>query len=274
MAHEVPMRMKFVVLPCVVAATALGAQNYVTFREELAQKIFTDSRNAMGGDAAISRLESLVLTGSVTLVPEDGGPRQRDVQIRIWLPDKVIRVESAGRAFERRLGVVGTTVIAGIRTDGGEIETPPPDLHKTMLRSERARLARLLLGMASGVTQAQWLTIATARGVGRMSHPLDGPTGVISDDPDRFRRTLEITGEPAFYARVEYDGRFVPMRLEYPPSKGQTAVMEFIDRRRVDGLLLPFRIVTKVKNRVVEDLRFESIKVNPRLTMEEFIGSK
>lgn len=137
--------------------------------------------------------------------------------------------------------------------------------------SERQKLARLLLGVCSAVTPVQWVTLAASRGIGKMSNPLDGPTGVISEDADRFRRTLEVTGDPAFFARVSYNGSNLPVSIEYPPSKGTTAVVEFSDRRRVSDLLLPYRIATKIKERVVEDLRFTEILVNPPLTLEDFV---
>lgn len=263
------MRAFIVAASCVLTMGSVAAQNYVTFREDHAQKLFNESRNAIGGEAAVARIETLLLKGTVNLRAEDGGPGSRDLEIRIMMPDRYVRIERAG-PFERRLGFVDNKVIAGIR-DGGDVENPPPQMHETLLRSERSRFARFLLGFSSSVTPVQWLTIATSRSVGRMTDPRTGPTGVISDDPDRFRRTLEVVGEPAFYTRVSYNGTNVPVRMEYPPSKGKTAVVELLDRRRAGGLLLPFRIVTKINDKIVEEMIFDEILVNPPLTLEDFV---
>jgi hypothetical protein len=46
--------------------------------------------------------------------------------------------------------------------------------------------------------------------------------------------------------------------------------MLFQDRRDVDGLVLPYRITTVINDRVVDEMIFDEIIVNPELSVEEF----
>jgi hypothetical protein len=58
------------------------------------------------------------------------------------------------------------------------------------------------------------------------------------------------------------------------PARGRVedveVVITFEDRRLVDGLMLPHRIVRTVKGVTWEDVRFDSIKVNPVFTGADF----
>jgi hypothetical protein len=46
--------------------------------------------------------------------------------------------------------------------------------------------------------------------------------------------------------------------------------MQFRDRRSVGGLLLPHRVTTLFDGRVVDDMMFKEIQVNPALTPADF----
>jgi hypothetical protein len=247
----------------VLAGVTAQAQNFVTIQDPGAEALFKMSRQTLGGEGTVANLKTLVLKGNVVSAADDGGPPERDVEIRILLPAFYLRIDTAP-GFTRRSGMSGDTLISEIRS-GGEVEEPPSRFRKTMLNGERARLARMLLGIASTVTSDLWLTLRTPRSI-EVGSAFDS---AVTTSPSE-RRLLEASGKDAFYARIIYDGTALPVRVDYPAPNKSAIAITFDDRRVVSGLKLPHRIVTQADGKTIEELRFTQVLVNQPLTRADF----
>lgn len=246
-----------------LACATASAQNFVTIRDQQAEALFKMSRQSLGGEGTVSNIKSLVLTGTAVVTAEDGGPPEREVEIRILLPAFYVRIDTAP-GFTRRSGLSADTLISEIRT-GGEVEEPPAQFRKTLLQAERARLARMLLGIASTVTSDLWLTLRTPRSI-EVGSAFDS---AVTSTPIE-SRLIEASGKDRFYARIIYDGAALPARVDYQAPNKTAIAIAFEDRRVVSGLKLPHRIITQVDGRTIEDLRFTRILVNQPLSRSEF----
>ena len=108
---------RLLVITIVVSIATLGAQAHVGFRDGTAEMLFNTARNAVGGEGAISGVTSLLIRGTAQSAEKDGGPEMREVEIRILLPDGMLRIDT-GPDFEKRSGVFGQHVkmAMGLRT--------------------------------------------------------------------------------------------------------------------------------------------------------------
>ena len=266
-----------VVLGAVVAAAAvpLAAQRHVVFRDGTAESLFTTSRNAIGGEGLVSGIQSLILRGSATVSEEDGGPGAREVEVRILLPDGILRIDSAP-GYEKRGGFYNDTLLTSVRTAEGT-DRPPAAMRDAMIKAERARMGRLLLGIAATPIRPGWLTLRSARTAVTTTDPrstlgTNDPTGAgTSLTAERAgQRVLEGSAEDGFFVRLFFSGGSMPHRVQYEAGRGAQVVTEFTDRRRVSGLLLPYRLITSMGPQVVDDFVIREIIVNPRLAASDF----
>ena len=145
--------------------TAVSFQNFVTFGGDGADAVFRLSRVAVGGEAAVSGVTSLVMKGTIRVSAGDDGPPERAVEIRMLLPDQYVRIETA-KDWTKRSGFSGNTLLTQI-TKKGVVDTPPANVVPALLRAEKWRFARTLLGVASLATPEVWLTIRQAPGSGQ-----------------------------------------------------------------------------------------------------------
>ena len=268
------MTARLVFAAALAAAVPLSGQPHVVYLDATAEGLFKTSRNALGGEGAVSGIEGLVLRGTSKVSDDGGTPVDREVEVRILLPDGILRIDTA-TGYEKRAGVHGANLLTSLRA-GGELERPPAEVRTAMIKAERARLGRLLLGMASTPIRPGWLTLRTARTAvttvdPRSTMTTDNPMGAATTlTAERGgQRVLEGAAQDGFFIRLYFDGASLPSRIHYDAGKTQV-VTTFSDRRRVSGLLLPYHIVTSVGNRVVDDFVIREIIVNPRLTAADF----
>lgn len=235
-----------------------SAQNYITFKAEGAQKLFRESRRAVGGEQAVASVTSLVMKGTGKVSVSDGGPADRAIEIRYLFPDQFLRIETAG-AWVKRSGFSGATLLTEFR-NGQTIEKPPAQMSGPLMIAEKARLARMLLGIASLATSEVWLTVRQP----------PGETDYAANSSAI--RTLQAAGKDNFLASVFYDSPIaVPLRVEYEAG-GRKIVTAFGDRRKVDALMMPFTMTTLRDGQPVEELKFTEIAINPPLTKADFGG--
>lgn len=236
------------------AATAVSFQNYVTFGGDGADVVFRQSRNAVGGEAAVTGVTSLVMKGAIQVSTADGGPAERAVEVRMLLPDQYVRIET-GKDWTKRSGFSGSTLLTRI-TKAGAVDTPPANVAPALLRAEKWRFARMLLGIASMATPEVWLNVRQAPGTGQSGTP----TGA---------RVLEAASRDNFLVRVFYDAASLPERVDYEANRRRIST-SFTDRRKVGQLLLPHTIRTTLDGMPLEEMKFTEIVVNPRLTVTDF----
>ena len=263
-----------VLFAAALAAVSLSGQSHVVFRDPTAEGLLKASRNALGGEGAVTGIEALILRGRSKVADEEGAPVDREVEVRILLPDAILRIDTAP-GYEKRSGVHGGNLLTSIRA-GGDLERPPAAVRAAMIKAERARLGRLLLGMAATPIRPGWLTLRSIRSAVTTTDPrstitTDNPLGAgTSLTAERAgSRVLEGGAEDGFFIRLFFDGASLPSRVEYQAGKVQV-VTTFSDRRRVSGLLLPYHIVTSAGNRAIDDFVIREIIVNPRLTAADF----
>ncbi len=233
--------------PVLLLAATVSGQNAVTFAGAGADALFRQSRTAIGGDANVASVTSLVMKGTVRVSTPDGGPPERGIELRILLPDHYVRIETA-KDWVKRSGFSGKTLLTEIRAQG-QMDRPPANLGNSLLRAERARFARLLLGVGSITTPEVWLTIR---------QPATGTPNM-----------LEATAQDSFMARVFYAVSGVPLRVEYEAS-GRQIVTAFGDRRPAGALRLPHTITTTLDGMPLEEITLSEIVVNPPLTAGDF----
>ena len=232
--------------------TAVLAQDYLTFQGPMSEKLFRLSRQATGGDEAGAKVTSLVMKGVSRVAAGDPGPAERTVEIRYLFPDQYLRIETAG-AWSKRSGFSGASLLTQIR-NGQTIDTPPPAMTAALLRGERGRLARMLLGIATLTTPEVWLTVREPAAVADPAAP----------------RTLEVTAKDGFAARVYFDAAGMPLLVEYQANRRFVAI-RFGDRRKTGVLMAPYTITTTLDNQPLEELKLDEIVINPPLTAADFV---
>jgi hypothetical protein len=235
---------------------ALAGQSFVTFGSDGADRLFRLSRNAVGGEASVVNVTSMVMKGTVQVSTADGGPAERAIELRILLPDQYLRIESGG-TWTKRSGFSGDRLLTEI-TKNGVVDRPPATMTDALLRAEKQRLARLLLGTASLATPEVWLNVRMAPGTSEAGNVSIG-------------RVLEAASKDNFLVRVFYDAAALPMRVEYEANRRRISTA-FGDRRTVGALLLPHTMTTTLDGMPLEEIRLSEIAVNPALTKADFGG--
>lgn len=267
------MTLRLGLAAAVLAAAGVSAQSHVVFRDATAESLFRTSRNAIGGEGLVSGIGSFVLKGTATVAENDGGPQTRDVEVRILLPSGILRIDTAS-GFEKRAGFMEGTLLTSVRV-GDSRDAPPAALRSQMIRGERARLGRMMLGMAATPIRPGWLTLRSVRTAVTTVDPRStiaaegGAATTLTAERDG-QRILEAAADEGFFIRIFFDGATLPGRIQYETGNRAQVVTEFSDRRRVAGLMLPHRIVTTTGGRVVDDFTIREIEVNPRLTAADF----
>jgi hypothetical protein len=120
------------------------------FHDKKAEDLFTQARIAIsGGPGGIARLQSLRFKGHSKVSAGDGRMVDADVEIRIQLPDKYLRIDS--EKFGRRLtGYSGTRPLSLIEDSDKRVVSEPKDAGT--LIAARFELARFMLGAATWIS--------------------------------------------------------------------------------------------------------------------------
>jgi hypothetical protein len=227
---------------------------------------------AIGTGPAIAGLRALVFIGRSRVQIDDNGPLiPAVVQIKFLLPDNYLRIDTIGTA-QRRAGFSGSTVLSSI-SDGENVTYPPDNLRKQILRNGRFHVVRFLLGALTYVTPELVLTFHSIPKSVEMIDPRVSPRTTTSVDTTGNLEpyTANVTGD-GFDARYIVDsGTRTPARIEFTAADRHDVVMTFDQRRLVDGLQLPFHIVTTNRGHVVDELTFDEIIVNPELSKRDFV---
>ena len=276
-----------------LACGIASAQDLLDFPDANAREVFKRARTAVGGADAVARLRSLVITG-VSRIPASPGPNliECDLEIRILLPDRYLRIERASFG-ERRTGFAGKNPLSVI-TERGKTILPPESLYKPIAESERERMLQLMLGVAGYLAPNDARFVRSV--VGSMS--TEQPQGT-SDAAAQRRADLAIReagGNPGLrpppntYAAAVPDAHAVqvsvrdgsqfrfstdertslPARVSYTNANGEEVTMTFGERRLTEGLNLPYRVTTTTKGRIIDDLLLYEFAINSGLSASTF----
>ena len=251
------------------ASSLLLAQDFVTFKDRPSEELFVTSRAAVArGDGSIKNLRSLIFKGVARTAQDDGSQAESAVVIKVLLPDGYLRTDTfADRVMTT--GFIGNRLLTTIE-EGGRSSAPPASMTEPLLKSERARFTRLLVGTSTALSPVLRLIGRSAPGLGEMHRPGQGAPVDPTFDSANEARLIELSGPDGFYLRFVVDAAKLPTRLEYRASKDEIWTTTFSDRRAVGGLLMPYRVVTTGRGSVREDLRFDEILVNPELAKGDF----
>ncbi|HYM24577.1 MAG TPA: hypothetical protein VEU08_15275 [Vicinamibacterales bacterium] len=249
----------------VLAAVTVAAQDNYQFTDPNVQDLFRYARMAIGG--GVSKVKAVEMRGR-SKVDMNGTLIDCGVDIKILMPDSYLRIDAT--ATDAKLaGFSGKKLLSAIRSADGKLQTPPDNLADTILKNERARLARLLLGAATYVTPDVALRFSSAGLGGGAIDPRSSGRTAASASGQAEPNGADVSGPNGFRARLIIGASSrMPEKLTYPGNPEET--MTFEDRRDVSGLKLPFSITTTAGGRVIDALVFDEIIVNPAIAKDDF----
>ena len=220
------------------------------------------SRAALArGDGSVKNLQSLILKGHARMAQDDGSQAESAVVIKVLLPDSYLRVDTFPGTVHAT-GFQGNHLLTSI-TEGGRTSTPPAAMTDALLKSERARVTRLLLGSATALMPALRLIGRTAPGIGSMERPSATTTGATTYDGAGELRLIEFSGPDGFYTRFVVDAGRIPEAAGTPRRQDEIWTDDVQRPARVSGLLLPYHVVTTGRGGVREDLKLDEIRATP-----------
>jgi hypothetical protein len=242
---------------CTIVAVVSATAQEIFYRDARAKDLFETGRIAIfGGPGGIARLRSFALKGKSRIPASDGALVDADVDLRVLLPDHYLRIDSG--SFGRRLtGYAGRTVLSAVES-GGKRSVPDARDAAAVVRAAQTELARLVLGVAAYVSQEVPLKLGTKGTRVAMPGPAD-PLGI------------EAYSDDGFAARLIFDGpSHLPVKVVYWDSDRRVLTMALMDRQPVSGVNFPRRIVTTAGDRVVDEMSFGEIVINPPLSKADF----
>ena len=232
-------------------------QDGVFLRDAKTKDLFGSARVAIfGGPGGIARLRAMRFKGRSRFPAADGSMMSATVEIRVLLPDRYLRIDSG--SFGRRLaGYAGNSTLDVIETPDGKAIRNSGDPAATLF-TNRAELARLMLGVATFASQEMPLKLQTRE----TPVPMPGPSEPLG---------IDAVGESGFAARIVFDGKsHLPVRIVFWGPDRTVLTTSYTDRRSTGGMKAPFSIVTAAGDRIVDELLFDEIAVNPSLNKTDF----
>ncbi|MEX2661281.1 MAG: hypothetical protein WD227_05095 [Vicinamibacterales bacterium] len=220
-------------------------------QDRSAAGLLEQARHAVGSPASLAAVKSLMLKGEAQRRNQMSRPDNLSVapayvqvpfEIRVLLPDYYHATWARGRGSPMVLAFHGEKSLNGNRVD-----------------LERQNFVRLALAL--------FLRLDTAI-------PLKLDERVLG------AATLKVTGAGGFAAFLDLDPKsHLPLRLRHTivmkngPDAGKARELTWVleDRRMIQGLSVPHRIVMSHADVHDETHRFQSISINPPLTPSDFI---
>ena len=239
-----------------LAAIALSAQEPVLLRDPKTKDLFSAARIAIfGGPGGVARLRSLRFTGRSRVAGTNGDLLVAAVEIRVLLPDHYVRIDT-GSFGRRQAGYAGSQSLDRYEGPGGRAIADPRSA-AAILQADRAELARLLLAVAMYASEEVPMKLQTR------DTQIDMP-GL----PDALG--IDATGE-TFAARLAVDGAtHLPVRLVFWAGDRTVLTTDYADRRKAGDMKAPYHIVTRAGDRIVDEMEFDEIAFNPKLTKADF----
>ena len=255
-----------------------------------ASSVLAETRQALGGDARIGKVHTIIATGRTRQVRGDNlVPIEFEIQTE--LPDRYARRDEfpAQDAGPSTSGFNGDTLIQvpppavpPARAGG-----PPPPTAAQLDAQSRARVltvkqdfARLMLGMFASSYSSYPLTfsyVSEAEAPQGKAHVLD------AKGPSNFAARLFIDAQTHLPLMVTWQQAPppAPRRGGAPgppaqgtPRGGAPPMVEhrlyFADYRDVDGLKLPFRLRHAVGSDTTEETTFDRFRINARVDPKRF----
>jgi len=242
-----------------IGIALLGAPRVQTSQE--ASALLKNARAAIGGESKLAAVRSLALQGHTRILVGSTGKLSDpySLDIRILLPDDYVRIENHDW-YETRSGFAGSELLNAAKAlKPGS--TFGASYGPEQINIERAVFARLMLGMLAQTPMIPMTLRQTSAATAEVS------------GPDGFSAFLDFDALTHLPTRLRHTG---PVHFPQPgstmPSAPQQAeiVWTFGDRRDVNGLKLPHHIVRTSRDVTLEEMLFETVRVNPPLSPNDF----
>jgi hypothetical protein len=275
-------------LLCSVLAVAATGTSEAQVRT--ADEVMAAARKALGGEAKIAGVKTLIATGRTRQVRgENLVPIEFEIQAE--MPDKYSRRDEfpAQDAGPVTAGYVGDQVVLMPRPvppppRPGAPPAPPQQM-EMMLRGRMMQakqdFARLMLGMFAGTTPAFPVTYAY---VAQAEAP-QGKADVIDvKGPANFTARLFIQAETGLPIMLTWQAPGPgmgpggpppgaggpPPGAGGPPKPAPEQRMYFADYKDVDGLKLPHRIRRATGSETTEETTFDRFRINAKVDPRRF----
>jgi hypothetical protein len=239
-----------------ITCIRLAAQEPVLLRDPKAKDLFNSARIAIfGGPGGIARLQGFRFKGRSRFAGSGDNLLLAAVEIRVLLPDRYLRIDT-GTFGSRQIGYSGDTSLDRIESATGRITSDSRGA-AAVLQADRLELARLMLGVAMYASQEVPMKLQTR------DTQIDMP-GL----PEALG--IDATGE-TFAARIAFEGKsHLPVRVVFWSGDRTVLTSAFSDRRSIGGIKVPYAIVTTAGERIVDEMLFDEVVVNPKLTKADF----
>lgn len=289
--------MLFILIITWLSTTTISVQGHQAKESEVkarAQKLLSQAREALGGEAKLEAVKSFSASGKYRRVSQFQGQSsisEGELGFDFLLPDKFLKTETrsapSGDKITRLRGLNGdhyfqdsissnpAAVTQGIPAGGN---TPDP---KDELRAEGARylLAWLLTSSSSLPIELSYVGEAKTK---------EGAADVLAaKGPHGFAARLCLDQQTHRLVMLSYRGRAQrtitmtggggPVNLsdaikeaERQLSKEEEIELQFSEYRAIDGVLLPHRIKQRVSGEDTEEWIMTKFQINPSLKPEKF----
>lgn len=241
------------------AAIVAGNRLAQTGSNAVAEALLKAARTALGGEARIAAIKSIVIKGDGTLANQMYGRAEAakaqswaaPVEYRILFPDNYLHATLMAGRWPFRTGFSGTEMISEIDLPGGaKVERGKGD----SIDKARADLARFALVMLLRTDTAMPLVLRSSSG-----------------------STLEFSGLGPLPCFVDLDGEtHLPIRLrmqfrmQSASSPTEDISLNVDSWKEVSGLKLPHHLWYVTAGRTNMDERFKSIEVDAPLKVADF----
>ena len=294
------MKQAWLALSCVVivAGSPTSGQNAgpaAAQPTDNAARVIADARAAMGGDAKLAAVKTLVVTGRTRQVRGDNlVPIEFEIQAE--LPDKFARRDEFP-AQDQGPTVVGFNgdrfvQIPAPQPPPARPGGPPPPTPQQLEAQARGQLgnakqdfARLMLGLFAASYPSYPLTFAY---VGQAEAPQGRADVVDVKGPADFAARLFVDAQTHLPIMLSWQARQPPPRgrgpggpppagapaAGGPPAGGPPPPVEnrlyFAEYRSFDGLQLPTRVRRAVAGDTTEETTFDRFRINARVDPRRF----
>jgi hypothetical protein len=245
-----------IALLAALVCVTLAAQEPELLRDPKARELFASARIAIfGGPGGIARLRALRFKGQSRFAGT-GGLLTAAVEIRVLLPDRYLRVDT-GSFGRRQTGYAGREALDRIEDAAGRVASDTRNAAQ-ILQTNRSELARLMLGAVMYASEDVPMKLQTRD----TQIEMPGLPEALG---------IDATGD-TFAARIAFDGKsHLPVRLVFWSGDRAVLTTAFTDRRSAAGIQVPYSIVTTAgADRMVDELLFDEVVVNPPLTKADF----
>jgi hypothetical protein len=222
-------------------------------------------REAIGG-ARLAALKSLTFQGEDQALNLAGGQLSAptSVEIRMLFPDHYLRITKTD-AIEQRAGFSADVLLNVMKPLRPDVQAGPGSWGPDQITTERRNFARLAVGLLGRTDVLPGMQVTAA-----------GANALQFDAPDGFKVTVELDPATHLPLRLRYQAS---VRLPFPsgqpimglpPAVDAEVTVAFSDRRRVGSLLLAHHLTTTAKGLTFDELRFDTVRVDPGLRPDDF----